>query len=47
MVLGVRGVLSKESPDVGVSPTCFDPKETKADIQMALVLNEDNNNRKN
>lgn len=29
MVLGVRGVPSKESPDAGVSPTCFDPEKTQ------------------
>lgn len=38
MVLGVRGVPSKESPDAGISPACFDPEKIRElDIQMLLI----------
>ena len=45
MVLGVRGAPSMQSPDAGVSPTCFDPEKTK--VRPLDGVNEDNDSKKN
>ena len=44
MVLGVRGVPSKESPDAGVSPACFDPEKTK--VRHSDAVHKDNDLKK-
>lgn len=47
MVLGVRGVPSKESPDAGVSPACFDPEKTKVRHSDAVHKDNDLKKKKN